>query len=65
MESANNEKAKCNHCGFIQSISEWISEADSEHDGKHINHPIGGDHARCPNCGKLVHIDYDLTEIIE
>ena len=65
MKNPKNEKAKCNLCGFIQSISDWISEAIYEHDGKPSNGLVWGDHARCPNCGKLVHIDYDLTEIIE
>lgn len=56
------EKAKCPRCGYSQSINDWTNEAYFDLDGRDVAHPIGGDHARCPNCGKLLCIDYDLIE---
>ncbi|MBQ5931833.1 MAG: hypothetical protein IIX00_06190 [Tidjanibacter sp.] len=56
------ERAKCPRCGFTQEVEAWIFAADYEHDGRYVAGAAKGDHARCPNCNKLLHIDYDLLD---
>lgn len=65
MNESKNEpgKSKCIHCEFLQEDYKWKSDAVFEYDGKRVSHQIGGDHAKCPRCNKLVHIDYDLTKV--
>lgn len=50
----------CPRCGYTMPEELWEREAVYDYTGRHIQHPIGGDHARCPECHKLLHIDYDL-----
>jgi uncharacterized C2H2 Zn-finger protein len=58
--------AKCPKCGYSQSIGEWCAEANFEYNGRYVGHlEVGGDHARCPECNKLLHIDYDLIDVTD
>ena len=56
------ENAKCPRCGFVQPLNEWIFAAECDYSGQIVAESMGGDHARCPKCGKLLHIDYDLLD---
>jgi hypothetical protein len=60
---------KCEYCGYTQAEHQWIADAEFEHDGKYLGNQVipgiypTGDHAKCPGCNRLVHIDYDLDEV--
>lgn len=55
--------AKCPRCGYSQRVGDWVNDANFEYNGRYVGHlPEGGDHARCPECNKLLHIDYDLID---
>ena len=51
---------KCKYCDYKQDEQDWISDADSDYEGKY--YCPEGDHTRCPECNELIHIDYDLIE---
>lgn len=51
---------KCPRCGFTQHLGEWLAQANYEYNGRRVNN---GDHARCPECNKFLHIDYDLIDV--
>lgn len=54
---------KCSKCGYSQLEGQWMAEANFEYNGRYVGHiPEGGDHCRCPQCNKLLHIDYDLQD---
>ena len=66
----NDKKLKCPKCGYEQTIDQWLKGAIYDFDGKissiqeyqleELKFPTRGDHARCPNCAELLHIDSDL-----
>ncbi len=57
----NDKQLACKRCGWATSEGEWESIAIYAYNGQ--EGAYGGDHARCPECNKLLHIDYDLTEV--
>lgn len=61
--SGKEKNAKCPRCGYSQPVGAWLNDANFEHSGRYVGHlPEGGDHCRCPECGKLIAVDYDLIE---
>lgn len=53
----------CPRCGYSQTEGQWVAEAVYEYNGKYVaGQPLGGDHARCPHCNKLLSVNYDLIE---
>ena len=57
------EYLACPRYKFEQSVGDWVADAHFEYNGRYSS--FGGDHARCPECNKLLHIDYDLIELDE
>ncbi len=53
---------KCPKCGYEQTGAAWDALGQYDHKSRFISHPIGGDHCICPECGALLHLDYDLIE---
>lgn len=53
---------RCPECRYLQTEREWMLDAIYDHEGNVVENPIGGDHTICPECGALLHVEYDLIE---
>lgn len=57
----------CYGCGHIEDEDYWIGEAQRFQIKDCVHETFescdDGDHVECPNCSKIIHIEYDLNEV--